>query len=305
MLKQKIALIGVGNIGSTFASYLARAGHDVTVVARPHSVRLAQLQRDGGIILKSDIRVSAQVADRLDEEVVYDLVIVTALAHQADALLPALRRSKARCVHFMFNTFEPERLRDAMGADRSSFGMPFVMARLDAEGRLDATVSASRKTLHGDQRWADLFAEAGIASAFEPEMLLWLRCHAPLCIAMESISVMAQARGGGASWSDAMAVARGLHGGFAITKGLGYRLYPGAKAALNAAPNAVLAGMLWSISRVPSFRDLLATGATECEMLIDHVTAVAQTMSPVPSASALALTKIRPRGEPVPASSRV
>ena len=294
MLPLKIVLIGVGNIGSTFDYNLAKAGHDVTLVARPHSSRLAQLQRDSGIVLKTGERASAQVVDWLDEEAVYDLVIVTVLAHQAGALLPSLQCSKARCVHFTFNTFEPERLRDAMGGDRSSFGMPFVMARLNAKSRLDAMVSANRKTLHSDQRWADLFTEAGIASVFEPNMLLWLRCHVPLCIAMESISVKAQARGGGASWSDAMAVARGLHGGFAIIKGLGYRLHPGTKAALAASPNVVLAGMLWSISRVAAFRDLLATGAIECGKLIDSVAAVAQTISPVPTASVQLLTKIRP-----------
>ena len=43
-------------------------------------------------------------------------MIVTLLAHQADALLPALRRSAAACVQFMFNTFEPEHLQAATGA---------------------------------------------------------------------------------------------------------------------------------------------------------------------------------------------
>ena len=296
MSSLKIALVGVGNIGSTFAYYLAKAGHEVTVVARPNSTRHAQLKRDGGIITKAGERASAQVADQLDEEAFYDLVIVTVLAHQADALLPSLQRSKARRIHFMFNTFQPERLRDAMGGDRSSFGMPFVMARLDADGRLDATVSASRKTLHSDQRWADLFSNAGIASAFEPDMLLWLRCHVPLCIAMESISVMAQASGGGASWSDAMAVAQRPAWRLCHHQGPWLPICtPKAKAILDVSPNAVLAGMLWSISRVGSLSvTLLATGAIECGTLIDRIIASAQTISPVPAAAVQALTKIRP-----------
>ena len=290
----KIALIGVGKIGSAFAYYLARAGHDVTLVARPDSGRLAQLQRDGGIVTKTGERASAHVSARLDEETIYDLVIVTVLAHQAEALLPSLQRSKAHRIHFMFNTFDPARLRKAVGEARVDFGMPFVMARLDREGRLDATVSASRKTLHGDQRWADLFTQAGLASAFEPDMPLWLRCHVPLCIAMESIAVKAQARGGGASWADAMAVARGLQGGFAIVKGLGDRLHPGAKRVLDASPVLVLAGMLWSVSRVAAFRDLLATGASECGALIDTVTASAQAIRPVPATAVQALIRIKP-----------
>ena len=35
-----IAVLGVGRIGSTFAYQLSRAGHEVTVIARPDSPRL-------------------------------------------------------------------------------------------------------------------------------------------------------------------------------------------------------------------------------------------------------------------------
>jgi 2-dehydropantoate 2-reductase len=54
-------------------------------------------------------------------------------------------------------------------------------------------------------------------------MLLWLRCHVPLC-AFESIAVAGKRRGGGASWKEAKSAARGLHGGFAIVQGLGCQL---------------------------------------------------------------------------------
>ena len=110
-----IAVIGAGKIGSTFAYQLARAGHDVTVIARPDSLRLQQLQRDQGIILKTGERAEVRVADKLDEEAAYNLVVVTTPAHQVDAVLPALQRSKAQWIQFMFLTFEPERLSDASG----------------------------------------------------------------------------------------------------------------------------------------------------------------------------------------------
>ena len=51
MARLTIAVLGTGRIGSTFAYFLAKAGHDVTVVARQGSPRLAHLQRDGGIVL--------------------------------------------------------------------------------------------------------------------------------------------------------------------------------------------------------------------------------------------------------------
>ena len=141
-----IAVIGAGAIGSTFAYQLAQSGHAVTVVARPDSRRLEQLRRDRGVVRKTGERAEMQVADRLDEQTAYDLVIVTTLAHQVEVILPALQRSSALCIHFMFNMLHPERLQAEVGAQRCTFGMPFIMARLDADGRLDSTISAARKT---------------------------------------------------------------------------------------------------------------------------------------------------------------
>jgi 2-dehydropantoate 2-reductase len=107
-----IAVIGAGKIGSTFAYQLARAGHDVPVIARPDSLRLQQLQRDQAIILKTGERAEVRAADKLDEEAAYNLVVVTTSAHQVDAVLPALQRRNAQWVQFMLVTFEPERLRE-------------------------------------------------------------------------------------------------------------------------------------------------------------------------------------------------
>ena len=176
--RRSIAVIGVGRIGSTFAYELARAGHDVTVVARPESIRLAQLRRDNGIVLLTGGRADTHVVDELNEQTTYDLIVVTTLAHQAEPLLPALARSQAQCIHFMSVNFNPERFQKAIGK-RCTFGMPFVMAMLDREGKLKSTIGSGQKTLHSDQRWVDLFNAAGIPSAYEPEMLLWLRCHVP------------------------------------------------------------------------------------------------------------------------------
>lgn len=285
-----IAVVGLGGVGSTFAFQLAHAGHDVTVVARPGSARLAQLQRDGGIVRTSGERVTTRVIDALDEQAAYDLVIVTTLAHQVDAVLPALQRSRARAVHFMFNNFDPERLQRAVGVERCSFGMPFVMATVDGTGALQSKSSPGQKTLHGDPRWVVLFTGAGIPSAFEPNMQLWLRCHAPMCIAFESISIAGQRRRGGATWAEAMVVARGVRAGFAIVAGLGYQIYPSAKRRMRATPIVVLALLLWSVSRITSFRMLLATGAGECRAMVDSmVEAATDAKLSLPAAAVLAM----------------
>lgn len=271
----RIAIVGIGNIGSTFAFQLARVGgHDVTVVARPGSKRLEQLRRDGAIVDVSGARASVHVTDTLDERAPFDLVIVTLLAHQVAAVLPSLKRSAAGCIQFMFNTFEPERLRDAVGPHRCAFGMNFLQARLDGDGRLKATIGAGgQRTLMDQERWADLFNASGLPAKVERDMPLWLRCHAPLCIAFESIAIAGTRRGGGASWKEALAVARGVHASFGLIRALGYPIYPRAKRLIDRAPASAFAALLWSMSRVRTFRELLATGQAECESLVDAMVA--------------------------------
>ncbi len=210
------------------------------------------------------------IADRLDEQLAYDLVLVTLPAHQVEALLPALQRAKAKWIQFMFNTFDPERLQAAVGADRCSFGMPFVQGNIDQSGRLNAKIGAGgQKSIMNQQGWCDLFNASGLPAKVEPDMLLWLRCHVPMCIAFESVSVAAVRRGNGASWGEAMAISQGMKESFTLIQRLGYRLYPAGKARLAGSPAFVAASMLWFMSRIPSFRGLLATGLNECRALVD------------------------------------
>jgi 2-dehydropantoate 2-reductase len=278
----RIAVVGVGGIGSTFAFQLARVGgHDVTVIARPGSARLQQLERDGGVVDATGERAEVRVMAALDEATPYDLVLVTLLAHQIDAVLPALQRSRAKWIQLMFNQLDPERLRDLIGAERCSFGMPFVQATVDGDGKLHATIGAGgQRSLMNDPRWVTVFNAAGVPATLEPEMLLWLRCHVPMCVAFESVCVAGMQRGGGASWAQAMTVARGVHEGFALVEGLGARLYPRGKVWLRASPAWVVAAMLWLVSRVRSFRELLATGMPECRALVDAMVAAAPRANP-------------------------
>jgi 2-dehydropantoate 2-reductase len=278
----QIAVIGVGGIGSAFAFQLARTGnHNLTVIARPGSLRLQQLQQNNGIVHVNGARAQVHIADALDEQTPYDLIIVTLLAHQVDAVLPALRRSAASHILFMFNNFNPERLQEALGAERCTFGMPFIQAFLTHDGRLNATIAnRGPKSKISRQTWVDLFVASGVPAALEPDMLLWLRCHVPLCIAFQSVSLFAMHRGGGASWREAIICARGMQASFALIQALGYSIYPPAKALFQISPASAIAALLWCLSRIRSFRELLATGAGECRALIDELIAVASRTHP-------------------------
>ncbi|BBB01436.1 putative oxidoreductase [Actinacidiphila reveromycinica] len=286
-----VAVIGAGRIGSAVAFQLRRASHAVTVVARPGSRRLAQLRRDGGIVLTNGDRAVVKIAEHLDEQAQFDLVIVTVLAHQAGTLLPALQRSPARCVHFMFVTPEAERLRSAVGADRATFGMAAVLATLDGDGRLGLTIPKT-KAMQGDQRWVNLFRAAGMPSALEPDMGRWLRSQVPLTIAMEGVSVAGMRHKRGAGWAEARTGARALRAGYSILRGLGETPYPGAKKQISRAPGLMLTLILWGVSR-SRFRETVGNSAEECRGLIDLLAAEAAQV-PALGEAAGALRALRP-----------
>jgi len=281
-LPLRIAVVGGGRIGSAFAFRLARVGrHDVTVVARPGSVRLEQLKCHGGIINTLGERAEVRITDSLDDQTPYDLVIVTLLAHQAEAAMPMLQRSAAKCIQFMFNTFDPERLRDAVGVARCAFGMPILQANFDAVGKLKAKIGGpGQRTLISRQQWVYVFNAAEIPSVLEPDMMLWLRCHAPLCVAFESVSVTSVRRGAGAPWGESMALARGVKESFALIRGLGFKVHPRGKRIVSASPAPAIAALLWCLSRIRSFRELVATGEHECRAMVDVMVAAAPLADP-------------------------
>ena len=80
-------------------------------------------------------------------------------------------------------------------------------------------------------------------------------------------------RGGGASWRECMTLARGMHAGFALIQGLGYQIYPSGKVRLGKCPAWLLALMLWLMSRIKSFRVLLASGQEEARAMVDVMVA--------------------------------
>jgi 2-dehydropantoate 2-reductase len=114
-------------------------------------------------------------------------------------------------IQFMFNNFDPERLRDSVGEERCSFGMPFVQATVGSNGKLKAKIGVGgQKSKMSDRGWVETFKAAGLPAVFEPHMLLWLRCHVPLGAAFEGVCVAGMRRGGGATWSESMTIERGM-----------------------------------------------------------------------------------------------
>jgi 2-dehydropantoate 2-reductase len=275
----KIAILGPGSIGSTFALHLARAGHEVTVVAR--GKRLEQLRRDEAIVSAAGERAEVRVHAALDTTTEWDLVLVTVLASQVDAVLAALTASAAKTVMFMFNTFESlDRLRDAVGSARFAFGFPAILATLD-DGKLTSkVVTRGMPTTVTDATWAKVFTDAGIPAVVHADMESWLRTHAALVVPAMIAGITAYTRQAGVSWTEAMTLARAMEEGFCVVRELGNTITPKPMVMLSRLPTPMVATLLWTFSRIEAIRKTGAAGPGEPRMLIDAMAAAAPGRTP-------------------------
>jgi len=267
--KVSIAIIGGGGIGSAVAYQLANAGHTVTIVARPGSARLAQLERDGAVVLASGEQAKVGTASSLTPRDNIDLVLVTVQAHQLGPVLPYLQTAAAQSILFLTNNWNPQAVRDTIGP-RAEFGMPFIQASLDKDGQLTFNLGYQKSFL-SSQQWVDVFSSAGIPALLEPDMPHWLRCHAPICVAFEGASAAAVRRNSGASWAEAMVYARGVHAAFALLEKQGVELYPWGKVWINRAAPHAFASVLWGMTKAKSVRDLLSLGVSECRAIVGEM----------------------------------
>lgn len=271
----KIAIIGLGGIGTTYAYHLALKGHEVTAVAR--GKRLEELKRDGGIIrAKSDPEKEAKVeiAGQLDESVEYDLVLVVVLQHQVEVLFPILKASKALTIMFMFNTFYPlSKYEDVVGSQRFAFGFPAIFAQVH-DGILDHKLY-SLGSLVSAKPWDSVFTEAGIYSYVEPDMQSWLRSHAAFVAPIMSLAGNAKGKAEPVTWAECYQAASAVHEGLALTKKLGNSLKPSFFVALSYMPIFTMAGILWGLTRSGEFEKMKQLPTGEPKALIPSMVEMA------------------------------
>lgn len=273
LLHMKIAIVGTGSIGSTFAFQLARSAHDVTVIAR--GKRLEHLQAEKAIVTVSGERAAVNVSAALDPVTDYDLVLVTVLASQVNSVLPSLQESAAKTVMFMFNTFESlDPLRNAVGKERFAFGFPAILASLPG-GTLKFRIFARpQSTLVTEEVWAQVFTEAGIVTVVQDDIESWLRTHAAMVAPMMAVSARVHTRRTGISWAEARTHALAVREGLALVRRLGNTIKPAGMAIIGRLPTSLVMAVLWAVSRLKSTQNL-AQGPLEPRALIDAMSAAA------------------------------
>jgi 2-dehydropantoate 2-reductase len=273
--KKKIAIIGAGPVGCAFAVHLVKAGHDVTIVGRGQ--RLTNLEENGGVLAKKSEKATeitktpVKAVRSLDTTQPWDLVLLTITEHQFDEPLFATLKScpKTTEILFMFNTFASlGNYFDVLGKERCIMGFPSITAAFHDGTLVHQFLSFGQITIISSPEWRSIFSSAEITCVHEPDMQSWLRTHAAVVLGVMSAVVAAAKRKSGVTWTEAQLSAGAAREGFALVKKLGNNITPKLIYYLGvAAPNFVLTGALWALTRVPSIRSNPQVPNWEREML--------------------------------------
>ena len=269
-----IILIGAGRIGSTIAYHLAKAGHAVSVVAR--GARFEALRREGAIVTTSGERASIAVLPALDTGTACDLLIVTVMEHQIDALLPSLSASRAANILLMFNTFEgTTRYRSALGAERFAFAFPMMQAKL-VEQRVQYRVDGpGMVTTFSRQDLAGLFKEAGLPTAVDNDMDAYLRSHVAMAVPLFLAALWTWRRPYALTWKEAKLLDAAWTDCFAVVRSLGHEVTPRSVDILSRMPSALRTPLMWLFAKTSAVKDVGEFGPTETRALIDAMVAAA------------------------------
>ena len=274
----RIAVWGAGRMGSALALYLAKAGHQVTVLARGE--RLATLRAAGAIETVSGERVAVTVAETLDPTTPFDGVIVTVLAHQVPPLLPALRASAAKSVVFIFNTVGSlQPLRDAVGKERAVFGFSSGFALL-LDGKLRASFNGpGQEVCVSSPEWAEVLRSAKLPARVEPDMESFLRTHAAMVIPL-MLSGLVKFQRGGVTWAESRRYARVMKEGSGIVRRLGNSLTPSSMAFMLKLPTAFATLVVFLMNKTEIQREFGSFGPSEVRELIDGMQSLAPGQAP-------------------------
>lgn len=134
----RIAVMGSGGIGSFYGAMLARAGEDVTFIAR--GAHLAAMRRDGLAVIRDAEHFTVQPAQATDDPAAVGpvaLVLVATKTYDLDGALPAMAPlvGPDTAVLPLLNGVDiPERMARVLPAERLLAGLTYVPANRPRPG---------------------------------------------------------------------------------------------------------------------------------------------------------------------------
>ncbi|MEO9147641.1 MAG: 2-dehydropantoate 2-reductase N-terminal domain-containing protein [Ginsengibacter sp.] len=186
----KILIYGAGVIGSIYAAKLFDAKNDITLLAR--GKRFESLQQNGVIIREQltgkKINARIPLAQQLEANDHYDLIIATVRLDQFESVLPVLKNNSASpLIMFMLNN--PENIQaivDDLKPKHVIFGFPGAGGTAK-ENLIDFIQIKQQKTTIGEISGVKsetiktiklLFETAGFSVDISDNMQSWLKTHA-------------------------------------------------------------------------------------------------------------------------------
>ena len=176
----RVAVVGAGALGSYYAALLARAGHEVTLLAR--AAHLPAL-RATGVVLRSgvhgDVAVAVPATDRPEAIGAVDLVLVCVKTYDLDAAaahLPPLLGAETVVLPLQNGVEATERLAQVVGPAPVLYGATYVAATRETPGVVRH--SGGERLVFGEPtgglsgrttRLVEAFRSAGIAGEALPD----------------------------------------------------------------------------------------------------------------------------------------
>ena len=137
----KFVILGAGALGSIIGGHLARAGQDVTIIARGQ--RAASLERHG-IVLTGLADFTAPVAVATDPRTVSeaDVLVVAVKTYDTEPALASIRHLRVETVLSIQNgVLKDEQLARAFGRDKTLGAAAFLSGGVTSEGPVRFTVN--------------------------------------------------------------------------------------------------------------------------------------------------------------------
>jgi 2-dehydropantoate 2-reductase len=189
----RLLIYGAGVIGSTYAVYFSKAGHDVSVYAR--GKRLEELETKGlrypekGKIRKADVRILAKLAD----DDIYDFIFLTVRENQLYEALEELKSNRSKCIVTMVNSIDDYHIwENICGKGRILPAFPGAGGSIK-DGVLDAALTpwvvqpTTFAELYGGRterikRLSMIFKKAHIPYQVVDDMHIWQLCHLAMVV---------------------------------------------------------------------------------------------------------------------------
>lgn len=258
-VNERVLVIGAGVNGSICAAGLARAGVDVTVLAR--GPRYQDLQANG--ILLEDVfkhrRVvtPVPVIDQLDPADRYDYILVVVRKNQVADLLPMLAQNVSPNVVFLINNPSgPDEFVRAVGRERVMLGFVFGAGRREG-GVIRGIVTPSRwaVTPFGEMdgsitprltRLVAIIRRAGFRAKASRQITDWLTTHAALvpCFAQMIMKHNLDAAALAESGHDVGLMVDAMRDTLDVLEATGCHITPASTASIRIIPRFVMVALL-------------------------------------------------------------